>query len=387
MIATMTVNAAVRPLRRARDLAALAFVFALALPSSERAGGAQTAPGQPSAPQVQPQPRSANPASPAVTPGQARPEQRGSDPRSVEVPGPIKADPPSVDFGIVEPGSTVSAVIKLINPLDRDVRIRAAKPSCTCTTIDMVGKLIPAGGSIEMPMSIKTSHTPGTKPAVVNMAFDGFDQVLVVKIEAETAYAVRATPNFIDALAAERMTGTFELVSSDGTPFVVTSVDGRAPVATDGAPMQPAVRHALRYDFTSPSPLSKGVLNVPPFLIVETNHPKCPILDLRVRHETTRITPAFGFAEFRANCGVLSPKGSTEFELEIKHMGAARIGSVVSLNPKARTEIVSQKPDGSSVLVTVRVTDLGLPPGPFLFPCRFSGNGKQSDFWLFGSVR
>jgi hypothetical protein len=198
---------------------------------------------------------------------------------------------------------------------------------------------------------------------------------------------VRASPNFIDALKPERMKGVFELVSSDGAPFVVTNVDGRAPVTIDGSAMQPAVRHVLRYDFSSPSPLSGNVLAVPPFLVVETSHPKCPIIDLRVRHETTRITPAFGFAEFRANCGVMSSKGSSEFELEVKHMGAARIASVQSLNPKVRTEIVSQKPDGSSVLVTVRVTDLGLPPGPFLFPCRFVGNGKQSDFWLFGTVR
>ena len=312
---------------------------------------------------------------------------RGPDPKSVEVPGPIKAEPAEVDFGIIEPGSTVAATIKLVNPLDQDVKIIAAKPSCTCTTIDMVGKIIPRGGSIEMPMSMKTAQTPGTKPAVVNMAFEGITQVLVVKIEAETAYTVRASPNFIDALKPERMKGVFELVSSDGAPFVVTNVDGRAPVTIDGSAMQPAVRHVLRYDFSSPSPLSGNVLAVPPFLVVETSHPKCPIIDLRVRHETTRITPAFGFAEFRANCGVMSSKGSSEFELEVKHMGAARIASVQSLNPKVRTEIVSQKPDGSSVLVTVRVTDLGLPPGAFLFPCRFVGNGKQSDFWLFGTVR
>jgi hypothetical protein len=126
---------------------------------------------------------------------------------------------------------------------------------------------------------------------------------------------------------------------------------------------------------------------VPPFLVIETDHPKCPILDMRVRHATTRITPSFGFGEFRANCGAISPKGTAEFELEIKHMGKARIAAVQSLVPTFQTQIVSQKPDGDSVLVTVRVVDLGAQPGPFLFPCRFSGNGKTSDFWLFGTIR
>jgi hypothetical protein len=324
---------------------------------------------------------------PARAPAAPASGQSNPDPKSIEIPGPIKAEPAEVNFGVVEPGSKVAATIKLINPLDQDVTISAAKPSCTCTTLDMVGKVIPARGSIEMPMSMKTAHTPGTKTAVVNMAFKGITQVMVVKIQAETAYSVRANPNFIDALTPERMMGSFELVSADGTPFVVKSVDGRPPVTADGSPMQSATKHALRYDFSAPSPLCRTFLAVPPFLIIETDHPKCPILDMRVRHATTRITPSFGFAEFRANCGAMSAKGTSEFELEIKMMGKARIASVQSLVPAFATQLVSQTPDGDSVLVKVRVTDLGAQPGPFLFPCRFTGNGKTSDFWLFGTIR
>jgi hypothetical protein len=319
---------------------------------------------------------------PAPAAGQSTP-----DPKSKEIPGPIKAEPSDVNFGIVEPGSTVSTTIKISNPLNADVMILAAKPSCTCTTVDMAGKVIPAGGSIEMPMSMKTSQTPGTKTAVVNMAFKGLGQVMVLKIEAETAYAVRATPNFIDALAPERVKGTFELQSADGTPFTVKTVDGKPAMTADGSPMKPATKHTVRYDFSSPSALCSKFLAVPPFLIIETDHPKCPVLDLRVRHASTRITPAFGFAEFRANTSAMSPKSSMEFEVELKHMRGARIASVQSQSPSFQTQMVSQTPDGDSVLVKVRVTDLGAPAGPFLFPCRFSGNGKTSDFWIFGTVR
>lgn len=313
--------------------------------------------------------------------------QSNPDPKSKEIPGPITAEPSDVNFGIVEPGSTVSTTIKISNPLNQDVMILAAKPSCTCTTVDMAGKVIPAGGSIEMPMSMKTSHTPGTKTAVVNMAFKGLQQVMVLKIQAETAYAVRATPNFIDALMPERMQGSFELLSADGAPFTVKSVDGKPAMTADGSPMKPATKHTIRYDFNTPSALCSKFLAVPPFLIIETDHPKCPVLDLRVRHATTRITPAFGFAEFRANTGAMSPKSSMEFEVELKHMRDARITAVQSQVPTFQTQLVSQKPDGSSLLVKVRVTDLGAPAGPFLFPCRFSGNGKTSDFWVFGTIR
>ena len=320
--------------------------------------------------------------------GQGQPRQPAQqqvvNPKSIAIPGPIKAEPATVDFGFVEPGTTVAATIKLINPLDRPVTIGAAKPTCTCTTVDMVGKVIPAGGFIEMPMSMKTSQSVGSKVAAVNMAFEGIQQVLVVELRAETAYSVRATPNFIDALAPERMQGSFELASADGTPFSVLSLDGKPPVTLDGAPMKPATRHVVRYDFTTGGGLWKSV---PPFLVVETDHPKAPVIDLRVRHETTRISPPLGFAEFRANCGELKAKGSTEFDVEIKMMGKSRIERIQSLDPRFQVDLVLQREADELLVVRTRLTDLGKHSGPFLVPCRFFARGRQADYWLFGTVR
>jgi hypothetical protein len=318
------------------------------------------------------------PAALSQTPPAARP---AVPPAAAPQTGPIIADPPGVDFGLIDPGTKVSATIKLLNPLDVPVTIKVAKPSCTCTTVDMVGKVIPAKGSIDMPMSLKTSHSVGKRGAVIDLVFEGINQAMTVKLEAETAYAVRANPPYIDALAPERMTGFFEVRSADGAAFEVLSVDGRPAVRADGKPMAPATQHVLRYDFKTPQK------SVPPFLIVETTHPKTPLLDLRVRHETTRITPMISFAEFRANLGVIPAKGSTEYELEIKHLGNARIDQVTSLNPAAKTEVVSQNSDGSSVLVKFRFTDLSLPKGVFLFPCRFTSGQKSGDYWLYGVIR
>jgi hypothetical protein len=316
----------------------------------------------------------------------ARPAQPAGQPQFQEANGPIMADPPVADFGIVAPGTTVAKTIRLVNPLDRPVVIRLARPSCTCTTVDMTGKTIPARGFLEMPMSMKTPLSVGKKTAQVNMVFEGLNQLLAVRLEAETAYAVRANPPYVDALAPERMKGFFEVLSTDGKPFTVRTVAGAPARTVDGTPQKPAARQVLAYDFT-------GGGAVPPFLVVETDHPDCPVLDLRVRHETTRIAPALGFAEYRANLGALAPKGRSTFELEIKHAGADRIAKVDSLDPRARTALVGQRADGDSVLAIVEVEDLGLPPGTFLFPCRFASTGggtggaKTADFWLYGTIR
>lgn len=323
----------------------------------------------------------ATPARPAANPP-AAPTLPPPAPIGGTSAGPIMADPPGVNFGIVEPGATVSATIKLINPLDQPVRIKVAKPSCTCTTVDMAGKVIPAKGFLEMPMSMKTSKSVGLKSAQINMVFDGVEQMLAVRIDAETAYAVKANPAYIDALAPDRMKGYFEVLSRDGSSFSVLTVDGRPAQTADGSPMQAGPRHVLRYDFTA-----LGGRPVPPFLIVETDHPKAPLLDLRVRHETTRITPALNFAEFRDNIGVLAAGGSAEFEIEVKKMGAARVTSVASSDPRAKCELLGQRADGESVLVKVRFTNLGLPKGVFLFPCKFSAGQVSADLWLYGCVR
>lgn len=312
---------------------------------------------------------------------QAQPPAQQNGPKAI--PGPISAEPAIADFGIVEPGTVVSKTIKLINPLDRPVLIRLARPSCTCTTVDMTGKTIPAKGSIEMPMSMKTSLSVGRKTAQVNMVFEGLEQLLEIKLVAETSYAVRANPAYIDALAPERMKGFFELLSNDGTPFTVKTVDGRPAESADGSPMKPAMRQVVRYDLTKP-----GLQNaVPPFLIVETDHPKCPALDLRVRHDTTKISPVLNFAEFRTNVGVIQNGTPTEFEIELKHAGALRVDRVASKHKEIAAALVEQKSDGDALLVKVKLMPAGMPAGPFLFTCTFGSGAKTSDLWIYGVAR
>jgi hypothetical protein len=307
--------------------------------------------------------------------------QSGSAASPQTPPCPIVASPPGADFGVVEPGTVVSATIKLTNPLDRPVTVIKATPSCTCTTIDMEGKTIPAAGTIEMPMSMKTSRSVGKKAAMVTLVFDGVPVPLVVRIDAETAYAVRANPPFIDALAPERMKGFFELLSVDGQPFTVKSIAGKPAQSADGSSMKPSNRQVVKYDLTNPG-LHRSV---PPFLVVETDHPKCPLLDLRVRHETTRISPALNFAEFRENVGLVENDKPVEFEVQLKHAGQLRVDRALSNNTAFEARLLDQKSDGDSLLVRVQLVPKGAPAGPFLFTCTLSAGAKSSDLWIYGS--
>ena len=147
--------------------------------------------------------------------------------------------------------------------------------------------------------------------------------------------------------------------------------------------MKPATRQVVKYDLTT-SGLGTGI---PPFLIVETDHPKCPVLDLRVRHETTKIAPVLNFAEFRTNVGLMQNGTPTEFEIELKHAGPMRVDRVESRHKEVQAFIVDQKSDGDSLLVKVKLLPTGMPIGPCLFTCRFGSGTKTSDLWIYGIVR
>ena len=364
--------------RPQRTTASLAAPIAIALAGSLLAACGEGGSGQATSP-----PPAAGAAATANTSPAAN---AAGSPRIVETAsaGPIVAQPASVDYGIVAPRTLIETEITLTNTLDRPVRIMAAQPTCTCTTVDVTGEVIPARGTLKMPMGMQTSAAVGLKSAAVTLLFEGIDTPLRVQISAEVAYSVRAVPvPFIDALAPERLRGTFELESVDGEPFEVIAVQGQAPAfeGFDPATDPKRNRYRLAYDFTG-----LDCPEFPKYLLVQTDREDCPLVDLRVRHQCTRIQPGLSLAEFRAMTGRIPPGESGEFTIEIKNMGRARVDQVFTISPDATVELVGQEADGSSVLCTVRVTPRPGYGGLLQLPATFVAAGNTAELLVFGLV-
>lgn len=328
----------------------------------------------------------------------ARPAGKSAGAKQI---GPVLIDPSSVDFGVVGPNTTVAADVRITNTTSKPIKVLAAVPTCTCTHVDITGRVIEPQDTLIMPMSMKTSASTGQKAAAVRLMLEGHPDPIEVSILSEVAYSVRATPPFIDVQQSPRtpqgkpdaprpLTGTFALTSSDGKPFRVLSVLGAAPVfAGPSAGFNPAVdaprpTYTVAYDFTAIPPQQ-----VPCYIIVETDREDCPALDLRVRHENTHIRPAFKIAEFRSSVGRIAPGGSGHFDLEIKEIGTRRVTSVVSKSPAlASVRLMEQKPDGESLLLSAEVTPASGFRGPLYFPVTITlDDGRSTDLWVFGSVR
>jgi hypothetical protein len=288
----------------------------------------------------------------------------------------VIADPMGLDFGIVQPHTVLQGTFRLVNLSDAPRKILQAVPSCQCTTIDIVGKEIPPKGTLEVPVTMKVSST-GSKVSNVKVVIDGEPKPLSLGLKAEVSYPVRvqvpdmngAMQPFIDAAAnPAALSGVATVSSVDGKPFVIRSVQGEPARLVAGQGDAPRASWQVAYTLPG-EPCEK----VPAYLIVETDRPDARLVDARVRHACTRISPALDIAEFRSNAGVMAPGTGASFELEIKKLGNNRVGSVEALDPRFKASLVSQRSDGSSTLATIRIEPGPEIHGVFLTPLRIVG--------------
>ncbi len=301
---------------------------------------------------------------------------------------PVKAEPAFKDFGFVAPNTLVEVTARIVNTLPQQVKCIASKPTCQCTTVDMAGKVIPAGGSISVPVSMKTTGATGQKLASVHMLFETSSGVMVpgvleIKLRAEVVYPVRgyqlnprkdgtrSKDSFVNAYDFPTQTkGEVVVESVDGKPFKVLSVMGLPPVFPDVDANAQAQRTSYRvgYDFSA-LPCEQ----IPKYLLIETDRPDAPLIEMRVRHECTKIDAAFGFAQYYENLGVLPQGTPREFNVEIKHSNGVKIEQVTSPDPRLKVEYLGATTEGDSLLVKVRVTPAAGDAAVMSVPLMFSG--------------
>ncbi|MCX5664650.1 MAG: DUF1573 domain-containing protein [Planctomycetota bacterium] len=124
--------------------------------------------------------------------------ESGVDPSSPQIaaaslPATIIVDPPLIKLGFIEPRSTITRNFRLINTSTKPVTIQSATPTCTCTTIEAQGKIIPPGESLELPLTMKVAASTGIKTAAVTFTFVGGITPVTIEMSGEIAYAVRGT--------------------------------------------------------------------------------------------------------------------------------------------------------------------------------------------------
>ncbi len=199
---------------------------------------------------------------------------------------PVEFEPANLNFGIVPPHTIGKGTAKIWNVGDQPLRILKSITSCGCTSAEnLAGRVIPPGGFIEFKTEMEMKTGLGAKKEKVTLYFEGYGGTQVPFFyHAEVARPVRVIPPYVDAVTQGR-TGTVEVTSLDNKPFRILKAHGLAPqfVGFDPAADEPRTRYTLKWDLSQ-----FDGQRVPWFWVIETDHPDAPIVDVRVRHDSTR---------------------------------------------------------------------------------------------------
>ena len=309
----------------------------------------------------------------------------------------VYGEPNDVNFGIVKPGSKLEVEVKLVNPTNAPMTIAAAVPTCQCTTVEVAGETIPPRGAVGIPMTLQVPSTTGEKKAAVNVLLSGPNGQVRgprLTLTAVAAYPVRTTPLFIDALAADRLSGNVALTSTDGRPFRVRSVNGAAPDLI--TPNDPLTNHVVRYDLTAATAEAQrtGVVDAfPKWMLFETDHPDASVIEMRIRHPFSKLphqsrAVALQFDGYIANVGTLAPGGNATFNIELKQFAGKRVNAAISEDPNFRTDLLEQvEGDGDRVRIKVAITPLTGQTGVFMIPVRFDTTAGSEVMYVVGTIR
>jgi hypothetical protein len=322
---------------------------------------------------------------PAQSPANTANATQGSP--TAQVP-PIVVMPEPVNFGVVQPGSTLETEVTLTNTSDRPLTIVNAKPSCTCTTVDLAGKVVPARGSITVPVSMKTNRSIGIRQAVVQMQVAGYGRFAKINLVAENSWGVRSIPSYLPLRESrqkpEQLTGTVVLEAVDKKPFSVIAIMGLPPefIGFDPGKDAPRNQYRVRYDFSNVSCDS-----IPPYWIVRTDHPKAELFDVRVRHDPcTKVVPRLPMSDFRSSAGVISSGTMVPIEIVFKKLRRP-ITTVTSSNPLVTAFLSEEKPDGKDILITAMISvDPETPKGLFQTTLIFGDGTESAGHLCYGWV-
>ena len=248
---------------------------------------------------------------PASTrPQSARPDSAAARGRSVEgVAPPLRAEPKVVDFGFLMPNTPGVGTVMLTNTSEAPITIETVSASCKCTTINKIDGVVIAPGAVQS-LEVKLDGAPamGMRRSSVKIIVSGFGRPLDIPVRAEVSLPVRIVPPYVNAVGGKNLTGRVIVESIDRSPFRVLSTVGgslRAEGDTDAAAPARA-SYIYGYDLVASADA------LPQFLYFETDSPKAPLVEVRVRSEKIDRSQAIDLLDTRALAGRVAPGGSAE---------------------------------------------------------------------------
>jgi hypothetical protein len=346
-----------------------------------------------------------NPSLPEAVPTMPVDPSLGSGESSEAARGNVVVTPSRIDLGVQPFGIQPSASLRLTNTGQESVSLVAVSPTCGCLATDFSGRVaIAPGESHTIQVIHEERNQAGPSQASLRCMFLG-NVMVSVPVEVVFARPVKADPTWVD-FARDGDRGVLTLRSIDTTPFRVLSLQGR-PVVPDAGedPDTPALVHRIKWDlreYDTESCVNPQGERMPPWLVVETDHPDASLVDVRVRQDNCTAPDIPNASDNRPwlvldQRVVLEPMAPGESTVVELRVGVLPGRTMVGAFTKARSESEGLAANFLDVIAksdndVIRV-ELGpsadCPAGVMMgtFQIESSAAGHDQQIHVFGVVR
>ncbi|MBG83136.1 MAG: hypothetical protein CMJ40_01165 [Phycisphaerae bacterium] len=295
-------------------------------------------------------------------------------------------EPASLRLGYVLPESVITSEFTLVNDSDEPLLVKEVKRGCSCTEVTFQAGEIPPGGSRKGLATFTAGMTPTTKNNKVRILFEKH-RPMTLPMNAMVSRAVHVQPpNFrmhakssFDGPVA-RTASRVQLSSTDSQPFRVLSSGGRPPIPVSGGgnPSEPSTAQSVMIDigdYDKETLLDPQGNKMPPFWIIETDHPDAPVIEVRIMHREffphrREKEREWVFVENRVVVDAVDPGEAVQFELPIiwnalEGQRTQQIIAAESNSPQFEASLVGMKKDGRKSKAVIEIRPVEGVVGPY----------------------
>ena len=198
---------------------------------------------------------------------------------------PIEFSVQELDLGLRLINEAASGAITVANKGDVPVELLTVSPTCGCLSTNFQGRTsLAPGESLQVDVYHELRSMASSTSEGLRFVFLGY-RLVTIPVKVEFTRSVKSDPSFVDLDRAD--SGELTLRALDGTPFRVLSILGQPLQAADGFDLAtPAEVQRFRWDL---SKFDKELCQsldgepMPKWMVIETDHPDSPLVDVRVR--------------------------------------------------------------------------------------------------------
>lgn len=316
-------------------------------------------------------------------------------------------EPASLQLGFVSPEARISTEFTIVNDSNEPLVLKEVKRGCSCTEVAMQPGAIAPGGSRTGVATFTAGLTPTVKNNKIKLLFEKH-RSMTLPMKAIVSRAVQVQPpdfrmhgkGYFDGPVSRTKTRV-QVSATDDQSFRILSSGGRKPIPSPGGgdPDVPSTFHTVMIDIAEHDKetlLDSQGKRLPPFWLIETDHPDAPVIEVRILHKENsphrrEKDREWVFVENRVVVDAVKPGGAVQFELPIiwnafEGQRTQQIIAAESRSPEFDASLVGMKKDGRKTKAIIEIRPMAGTVGPFQGVVELVSHEHRAPLNLIGYV-